>query len=275
MQHSASATASPPCEQSWAERRRPRRIASRQTRWTRTSRSRSICGRPATRPWISRRYSLPASVCAGDVQRRRPAGRPRRPARWKPIAQRRSTSSSSPSMPTTGVGQDGLAVRLVVEADVAGDDRRAELLAGRRHAADRLLHLVVDVELLRIAEVEAVGDGERLRAGADDVARRLSDGDGAAGVGVEVAVEAVAVGGEGDARFVPLTRRTAASLARPDDGVGEHLVVVLAPHPALVGKLRRRPGDEADAVAGVRPPNRPCQVRQAQRRGRTPAAASR
>ena len=41
--------------------------------------------------------------------------------------------------------------------------------------------------LLGVAEVEAVGDRERLAAGAGDVARRLEHGERAAGVRVEPA----------------------------------------------------------------------------------------
>ena len=163
MQHSASATARPPWEQSWAERSKPRRIASRQTRCTRTSRSRSISGRPATRPCISRRYSLPASDVAG-ASRLAPSRNTSSPSRWKPIAQRRSTSSSSPSMPTTGVGRTGSPFVSLYRLTLPEMTGVAELLAGRRHAANRLLHLVVDVQLLRVAEIEAVRDGYRLGA---------------------------------------------------------------------------------------------------------------
>ena len=113
--------------------------------------------------------------------------------------------------------------------------------AGFGHAADRLLELVVDVEALRVAEVQAVRDGDRRRAGADDVARRLGDGDGAAGVGVEVDRAAVAVRRDRDgARAVPLMRRTAASEPGVDDRVGQDLVVVLAVDPALAGDVRAR-----------------------------------
>ena len=48
---------------------------------------------------------------------------------------------------------DALTETLVVEADVAADHRRTEKLAGRGHALDTLLELVVDLRPLRIAEV--------------------------------------------------------------------------------------------------------------------------
>ena len=74
-----------------------------------------------------------------------------------------------------------------------------EGVAGVGHAVDATLHLVVDLRLFGVAEVEAIGDGDDLGADAGEVAGRLHDGDGAAGVGVEVAEAPVAVGGEGEA----------------------------------------------------------------------------
>ena len=68
--------------------------------------------------------------------------------------------------------RDRAAVGLVVERDVAGDDRDAELLGGLGDALDRLRELPADLGLLRVAEVEAVGEPDRLAAGAGDVQRR-------------------------------------------------------------------------------------------------------
>ena len=63
-----------------------------------------------------------------------------------------------------------------------------------RETRDRLLHLPVDLGPVRICKVEAIGDGQRMSAGGDDVARRLGDGELGAEVWVEVAVARVAVG---------------------------------------------------------------------------------
>ena len=57
----------------------------------------------------------------------------------------------------------------------------AERLARLRHPLDRLGELPADLGLLGVAEVEAVGEAERLAAGAGDVARRLEDRGCAAG----------------------------------------------------------------------------------------------
>ena len=131
---------------------------------------------------------------------------------------------------------------LVVERDVAADDRDGERLAGLRHAVDRLRELPHHLGVLRIAEVQAVHEGERDRAGARDVERRLGDGrrgtgprvDGAPpGVPVDTHRERLALpgkpgGGELEDRGVPL--------ARADHRVQEQLVVVLAVDGSRVGE---------------------------------------
>ena len=63
-------------------------------------------------------------------------------------------------------------VGLVVERDVARDDRNPQRLCRLRDGLDRLRQFPADLRLLGVAEVEAVGQRERLAAGAGDVARR-------------------------------------------------------------------------------------------------------
>ena len=65
--------------------------------------------------------------------------------------------------PTVGVGIDRLPLGLVVEGDVARDDRHAERPAGLGHAADRLAELPGDLGVLGVAEVEAVGQARPAR----------------------------------------------------------------------------------------------------------------
>ena len=88
---------------------------------------------------------------------------------------------------------DRVAVGVVVEGDVPGHDRHAERLARERHPLDRLGELPADLGLLRIAEVEAVGEAERLAADAGDVAGRLEDRQLAAEAGIERADAALPV----------------------------------------------------------------------------------
>ncbi len=74
-----------------------------------------------------------------------------------------------------GGRMDRAAVGVVVERDVARHDRDAERLGSLRHPLDRLGELPADLGLLGVAEVEAVGEAERLAADAGDVAGRLED----------------------------------------------------------------------------------------------------
>src|SRR5262249_38751186 len=75
-------------------------------------------------------------------------------------------------------------VGLVVERDVARDDRHAELLGRARDALDRLRELPGDFGLLGIAEVEAVREADGLAAGARHVEGGAVDGASAREIGV-------------------------------------------------------------------------------------------
>src|SRR5262245_18946335 len=67
------------------------------------------------------------------------------------------------------------AVRLVVQRDVPGDDREVESLAGGGDPVDRRRELPPDLRLLRIPEVQAVRQPDRLAADAGDIAGGLDD----------------------------------------------------------------------------------------------------
>src|SRR5262249_4357242 len=69
-------------------------------------------------------------------------------------------------------GRDGAAVGLVVERDVPRDDRDLQRRGWLRDPVDRLCQLPTDLGLLRVAEVEAIGQREGTAAGARDLARR-------------------------------------------------------------------------------------------------------
>ncbi len=72
--------------------------------------------------------------------------------------------------------QDRDAVGLVVERDVAGDDREIERAAGLADALHGLDELAHDFRLLRIAEIEVVGRCQRLGARRGDIAPAFGDG---------------------------------------------------------------------------------------------------
>ena len=60
--------------------------------------------------------------------------------------------------------QNGLAVGLVIERDIAADDREREFATGFRHPVDRTHDLAHDFRALRITEIEIVRHRERARA---------------------------------------------------------------------------------------------------------------
>ena len=95
-------------------------------------------------------------------------------------------------------GVDRSTVGVVVQGDVARDDRQTEGLARPSHPFDRLRQLPADLRLLRVAEVEAVREPERLTACTGDVPGGLEDGGGAAEEGIERADSAGAVQGHGE-----------------------------------------------------------------------------
>ena len=97
---STRAQASPPSAQSWAERNRPLRIMVSIACWRLRSAVRSSQGgSPATSSWNTYKYSEPPSS-----SRLAPSRRMRSPVRTKAWRQTLSTSSTIPTIPTTGVG---------------------------------------------------------------------------------------------------------------------------------------------------------------------------
>ena len=87
--------------------------------------------------------------------------------------------------PDDGCRMDRAAVGVVVERDVARDDRQTESLARLRHPLDHLRELPPDLRLLRVAEVEAIGEPEWLSPCTGDVPGRFEDRRCATGERVE------------------------------------------------------------------------------------------
>jgi hypothetical protein len=117
--------------------------------------------RAAHRPCSAARYSLPPSS-----SRVRPSNTTRSPS-FEPLRAvwRRRPRSVRPFR--SSASADRAPVGLVVEADVAADHRRVERLAGLGGCPRSPARTATDLGLLGVAEVEAVGDGDRQRAGAD------------------------------------------------------------------------------------------------------------
>ena len=127
-------------------------------------------------------------------------------------------------------GMDRAAVGVVVERDVAGDDRQRERLARLRHALDRLGELPPDLGLLRVAEVEAVGEPERLAPGAGDVARCFENRGSATRERVERADAPRAVEREREAAVRRSQAQHGCVESRPAHGARLDELVVAARH---------------------------------------------
>uniref|UniRef100_A0A0N4ZZR4 Oxidoreductase n=1 Tax=Parastrongyloides trichosuri TaxID=131310 RepID=A0A0N4ZZR4_PARTI len=131
------------------------------------------------------------------------------------------------------------AVGLVVEADVAAHDREVEVAASFRHALDGAHDLAHDLRALGVAEVQVVGDGDRVGADGGQVAPSLGHGLLAALEGIGQHVARGAVGGDGQRllRAVHAHDAGVGAGGRVLEGVGHDVAVVLLPEPALGGHV--------------------------------------
>ena len=140
-------------------------------------------------------------------------------------------------------GQDRAAsagrLALIVEADVAGHDREVERTARLRHPLDAADELAHDPRVLRVAEVHAVGRGERDRADRGDVAPRLGDRLLPALDRVGEAIARRAVGGDRQRLVGAVDPHHRGVAAGALDGVGADLAVILLPDPAAAGEVGR------------------------------------
>ena len=138
-----------------------------------------------------------------------------------------------PDRADRGRRQDAAAGALVVERDVAGDDREVERATGfadALHAADELPH---HLGLFRIAEVEVVGHRARQGARGGDVAPGLGYRLLAALYGIGLAIALRHVGGQRETLGAIADAHDRGVAAGPADAVAEDEVVVLLPHPAF------------------------------------------
>ena len=86
-----------------------------------------------------------------------------------------------------------LSQSLVIQAHIAAGDGSAQRFTGLAYAVDHLRELPHDLWFFRIAEVQAVGSGNRSRAGAGDITRGFSDGVHGSQFGIEPTPESVAI----------------------------------------------------------------------------------
>ena len=238
-------------------RRRGPRPPARRRPATRTSSAVSATAARSSGGSVPTR-GRPASAAKRDPARLASVGEPlsttrRWPSTSRTPGGRRSRRSTMPEHADDRRGVDVAAPALVVEADVAADDRDAEGPARLGHAVDRLGQLPHHLGVLGVAEVEAVD--ERQRVGPRRTARLSTASattDAVPWRGVDGAPAVVAVGGEGQAPagvdagggvLEPQHRGVAAGRL---DGVEEELVVVLACTPTTC-----RPASAARAAREV------------------------
>ena len=243
MQHSARPPPGRRRRRRAPSRARPARTASRSAASARACSSRSTAAAPAASRPRSFSSSEPASAGANG-----PTSAIASPsARAKPIRGTRAGSGSLPTMPDDRGRVDRALGALVVERDVAAHDRHAQRQAGVAQALDRALELPGDVRLLGVAEVEAVGQAERLGAHAGEVARALEHRLGGARVGVAGHAPAVAVDRDRDRARVPPSRPASGRPRRPLAG---RRTVREPTSESYCSKTQRLRGDVGRARAG-------------------------
>ena len=169
----------------------------------------------------------------------RPSSKMVSPSAAKPMVSRAAHPGAPRARRPRG-RQDGGGGGLVVEAHIAAGHRHPEGGARVREPAYRLGELPHDRGIFRGPEVEAVGDGERDRAGGGHVPVGLGQRELRPRVGVEPGVAAVAVGGERHTQVRPLVDPDRPGILRHGEhGVTPHVPVVLLGDPGFVGQARR------------------------------------
>ena len=233
---SHSATASPPSLTSCTPATSRARTSSATSACSRTAASRSATGgAPPSRPCTTAAHSDPPSSA-----RVSPSTTIDSPASSRDAGRRGAQVVDQAEHADDRRRVDVGAARRVVEGDVAADHRDPERFARLAHPVDHLGELPHHLGVLRVAEVEAVHERERPRAGARDVARRFEHHEPRADARVEVAEARLAVGRERERLGRALHAQHRGVGARAGDRREEQLVVVLARHPRLVGDRRRR-----------------------------------
>jgi hypothetical protein len=151
-----------------------------------------------------------------------------------------------PHHPDHGRGEDRAGRRLVIQRHIPTHDRHPERLARLGQPLDRLDQLPGDVRLLRVAEVQTVGQPERLGAHAGQVGRALVHRLGRAAPRVARHAPAVPVDRHGDRGPVREHEHGGVGLVGPAHGARLNDRVVLLEHRSARGHVRRPQQREQD-----------------------------
>ena len=119
----------------------------------------------------------------------------------EPLGQERSAVIEKPYHAYDRCGVYPFSECLIVKTDISACDRGLKGVACLDHSLNETTELPHDLRLFRIAEIEAVGYGEGLCSGADEIPGRLGNSCLSALVRVKVAVAAVSVQGHGKTLF--------------------------------------------------------------------------
>ena len=129
---------------------------------------------------------------------------------------------------------------LVVQADIPANHRNPQNAASIGHPANALLQLVVNLRPFRVAKIQAVGQGQRLRPHAGKVARNLGHHSLPAPIWIQKALPPVPVNRHGDgARRSFDTQHGGIPRARRNYSISLHLMVVLPIDPPPAGNVGR------------------------------------
>ena len=139
-----------------------------------------------------------------------------------------------------GVGSTSARRTLIIQRDIAANNRRAECAARFSRAFNRFAQLPEIFRLVRIAEIQVVGHGERLRARAGEIARGLGHGDFSAFARIESTIERIAIRRRGQEFIRRAHMKHSGIRTRPNDRAGANRVVILPINPVLSTQLTDR-----------------------------------
>ena len=142
-----------------------------------------------------------------------------------------------------------LTIGFIIEADVAADYGYFQSLAGRPHAVNGLDELPHHLGLLRVAKIEAVGQGDRSGPADGQIARALGNRNRRPSIGVERAVATIAIDADAQALVRPFQPQDGGIRAGRGNRIPAHQKIVLPVDPLLTGQIRR--GEEAGQDGGV------------------------
>ena len=135
----------------------------------------------------------------------------------------------------TGVGMMACLVGLIVERDIAGDDRTIKGKGGISQSLNGLRQLRHDVRVFGIAKIEVVGECQRARAHRTQIAITLGRSQSRAVPRVKSRGARVRITGEGYGPAVVVNADDCRIASRCLHGIGHDMTIILFKNPAATG----------------------------------------